>query len=392
MAAALMAEGESLLRGIEPCDDTHYALECIRALGAEVRQVDDTTLRIVGGLNPVTDTLRVGESGLASRLFTPIAALHGGEMRIEGHGTLLLRPMQPMLKVLGELGVASTSDNGRLPIVLQGGLRGGEARLDGSVSSQFLTGLLLALPCAEGDTTLRVDDAVSIPYIEMTLDTAERFGVEIFRRGYEEFFIAGGQRYRPAEMQIEGDWSAAAMMLVAGATAGSVRVENMNMLSRQADRAICDALIRAGAAVESDAESITVSRRELRAFEFDATHCPDLFPALAALAAAAEGESVIHGAHRLKHKESSRAEVLREEYAKIGIEILIEGDTMFVRGGAICSATVSSHHDHRIAMSLAVAALRADTALTITDAECVTKSYPRFFEELARIENQADCQ
>ncbi len=385
MAAALLADGESLLRGIEPCDDTHSSLGCIRALGARIEQVDTTTLRVHGGLKPATGVLQVGESGLASRLFTPISALAAKNIRIEGSGTLLTRPMQPMLDVLTTLGVKCMSCDGRLPLEICGPMQGGAATLDGSISSQFLTGLLLALPLAARDTTLHVTDAVSIPYIDMTLDTAEHFGVEIFRRDYEEFFVPGGQQYRPSEMTIEGDWSAAAMMLVAGATAGRVRVDNLDMLSRQADKAICYALIRAGAAIESDRHGVEVAHRPLHGFEFDATNCPDLFPALAALAAAAEGVSAIRGIHRLIYKESDRAEVLREEYAKVGIEIRLDDDTMFVRGGAVRSADVASHRDHRIAMSLAVAALRSDKALTIADAECVSKSYPRFFEELERV-------
>ena len=176
--------------------------------------------------------------------------------------------------------------------------------------------------------------------------------------------------------------SAAAMLLVAGAIAGEVKLTNVSLLSKQADVAVCDALVRAGALVESEPNSITVSHRDLVAFEFDATQCPDLFPALAALAAAAEGESVIYGTHRLEHKESNRAETIAREYSKLGIEVRLEGDAMYIKGGEIHSAKCESHHDHRIAMSLAVSALRSDGEITIQDAECVAKSYPDFFAVL----------
>ena len=172
------------------------------------------------------------------------------------------------------------------------------------------------------------------------------------------------------------------MMLVAGAIAGKITLTNISLLSKQADVAICDALVRAGALVTSEPNSITVEERDLVAFEFDATQCPDLFPALAALAAAAEGESVIYGTHRLEHKESNRAEAIKSEYAKFGIEVRLEGDAMYIRGGEIHSAEGDSHHDHRIAMSLAVSALRSDGEILIHDAECVAKSYPDFFEAL----------
>lgn len=386
LAAALLTEEVSVLRNIEFCDDTRSALRCIETLGARVSRIDPCTLSIEGGLNPRGRTLKVGESGLSTRLFTPIASLCPSPITIEGRGTLLRRPMQMMLRPLRQLGVEVRDREGYLPIEVRGPLRGGEIEVDGSVSSQFVTGLLLALPLARQDTTLHVRDAVSTPYLDMTVDTAARFGVEICHNDYEEFYIAGNQRYRPAYFSIEGDWSAAAMLLVAGAVAGEVTVRNVSMLSKQADTAICTALVRAGAAVINEADSVTAAHRPLRAFEFDATNCPDLFPALAALAAAAEGESVLRGTSRLRHKESDRAEAIREEYGKLGIAVdIAEPDVMRIRGGKIRSACTSSHDDHRMAMSLAVAALRSDGEVTIENAECIAKSYPGFFEDLEKI-------
>ena len=283
-------------------------------------------------------------------------------------------------------GVRVRDNDGYLPFEVRGPIRGGEIDVDGSVSSQFITGLLLALPLSQHDTTLHVRSAVSTPYLDMTVDTAARFGVEICHNDYKEFYIEGGQRYRPAFFSIEGDWSAAAMLLVAGAVAGEVTVKNVSMLSKQADTAICTALVRAGAAVINDEDSVTASHRPLRAFEFDATHCPDLFPALAALAAAAQGESVIRGTSRLEHKECNRADAIREEYAKAGIEVdTSQEDVMRIRGGRIRQARVQSHGDHRMAMSMAVAGLLCDGEMTIEGAECVAKSYPGFFEDLEKI-------
>lgn len=383
LAAALLCEGESVLRNVEFCDDTRSALRCIEALGARPRILDDETVAVAGGLRPAGDRLPVGESGLSTRLFTPIAALCDRPIRIEGEGTLLRRPMDMMTGPLRMAGVRVRDNDGRLPIEVCGPMRGGAIEVDGSVSSQFVTGLLLALPLAAGETTLRVRDAVSTPYIDMTIDTAARFGVEICHNDYTEFYIEGSQRYLPVDYRIEGDWSAAAMLLAAGATAGEVRVENISMLSRQADTAVCTALVRAGAAVIDEARAVTAARRALRAFEFDATHCPDLFPALAALAAAADGVSAIRGTRRLRYKESDRAEAIREEFGKLGIEVdLSQEDTMLIRGGAIRGGRVASHGDHRMAMSLAVAALRAEDEVTIEGAECVAKSYPGFFEAL----------
>lgn len=388
IALALLAQGETTLRNIEFCKDTLSALSCIQALGAEVKYLDDSTIVIRGGLNPVAGVLNVGESGLATRLFTPIASLHSSPICIQGEGTLLHRPMHMMIEPLRDLGVNVRDGGGFLPIEVCGPIHGGKLTVDGSISSQFITGLLLSLPMAQEDTVLKVINPVSTPYIEMTIDTARHFGVEIMHNegDYSEFFIEGGQSYQPVDLAIEGDWSGAASMLVAGALAGEVTVKNISTLSKQADTAICRALERAGAGIIIEQDSVTVSKRSLKAFEFDATNAPDLFPALAALAAAAEGVSVIKGTNRLRHKESDRAETIRHEYERLGIEVDIsEPDIMKIRGGEIRPAEVFSHDDHRIAMSLAISALRCEGEVKIKAAEAVEKSYPTFFEDLESI-------
>lgn len=384
LAAALLSEGVTTLRNVEFCKDTISAIHCIEALGASVEQLDSSTLLVRGGLNPQKDTLMVGESGLATRLFTPIASLHSEPITIFGEGTLLYRPMNMMIEPLRELGVEVRDNAGRVPIIVRGPMRGGEVNVDGSVSSQFVTGLLLALPMAEQETVIHVSHAVSKPYLDMTIETAARFGVEILHSDYREFFIAGGQRYKACDFSIEGDWSSAASLLVAGAVAGEVTLRNMTLLSKQADVAICDALVKAGASLISDSQSVTVQKRPLHAFEFDATDCPDLFPVLAALAAACEGVSVLRGTKRLEHKESNRAEAIAEEYGKLGINVDIsEDDIMRIEGGEIEGGVeVDSWQDHRIAMSLAISGLRSQRGVLIRDAECVEKSYPEFFRDL----------
>ena len=355
LAAALLASGRTTLRGIELCRDTLSAMAAIKLLGAEVEIIDDNTLVINGGLKPRTQTLNVGESGLAARLFTPIAATAGVPITIEGEGTLLHRPMAMMVEPLKELGVAVRDGGGRLPIEVCGPMRGGRITVDGSMSSQFVTGLLIALPVSERDTTIEVEGAVSTPYIDMTLETLERFGVEVmYNEGdYSQFYIEGGQQYQAVDYTIESDWSAAATIMVAAAIAGEVTVNNISTLSRQADTAIIRALERAGASIIIEESTITVAHRDLEAFEFDATQCPDLFPVLVALAAAAKGVTTLRGVGRLRGKESDRGEVLRSEYAKLGIDIEIDydEDEMRVVGGQIEAAEVDSHDDHRIAMS-----------------------------------------
>ena len=392
LAAALLASGRTTLRGIELCRDTRSAIEAIRTLGARVEIKDDNTLIIDGGLKPTANTLNVGESGLAARLFTPIAALGGEAMRIEGEGTLRHRPMAMMVEPLRTLGVEVRDGGGRLPIEVHGPIKGGRVVVDGSISSQFFTGLLIALPCAKSDTTIEVRDAVSTPYIDMTLETLERFGVEVMHNegDYSEFYIEGNQILKPVDYTIESDWSAAAFIMVAAAIAGEVTVRNISTLSRQADTLVCRALERAGASIIIEEGAITVAHRPLEAFTFDATNSPDLFPALVALAAAAEGVSTIRGIERLRGKESDRGEVLKEEYRKLGIDIELDYDenVMRVVGGKPHAADVDSHDDHRIAMSLAITALRIEDEVAIRNRECVAKSYPSFFDDLEMLKSK----
>ncbi len=384
LAAALLADGRSRLENIEFCDDTLASLHTIEALGAQIVDRSEGTICIVGGFNPRSRRLDVTESGLAMRLFAPVAALWNQTVTIDGRGTLLSRPVSMMYEPFRQLGVDFRADHGHVPIEVTGPCRGNEVTLDGSLSSQFLTGLLLALPARGEEATVRVENPVSTPYIDITIDTARRFGVDILHTegDYTEFFIPAGQHYRPAVFPIESDWSAAAILLVAGAIAGRVTVFHLSTLSLQADRSVLEALERAGARLEIEHDSVTASQSELRAFHFDATQSPDLFPALVALAAAAEGVSEIEGVRRLLHKESDRAAALVEEYGRLGIEVGIDGDRMYVRGGRVSAATVDGHGDHRIVMSLAVTALRADGPVTIEGAESVSKSNPTFFNDL----------
>ncbi len=385
-AATLLAEGTSVISNLELCDDTRSAIDVVSRLGARLEQIDESTFSVIGGLNPTSDTINTGESGLSTRLFTPIAALCDRPITICGHGTMLRRPIGMMIEPLRNLGVKVECD-GFLPITVCGPLKGGESDVEGYVSSQFITGLLTALPLAEQDTILHIDKPSSIPYIGMTIDTVSRFGVRIEHNDFREFYIPGGQHYTPTEMAIEGDWSSAAFMLVAGAIAGQVTIENMSPLSLQADVAIIDLLSQVGAEIITSPNDITVVRRELHPFEFDATHCPDLFPILTILAACCEGRSRIAGVGRLIHKESNRAEAIMEEFSALGIDMEIDeqSDSLIIEGGPIEGGTVSSRGDHRIAMAAAIAGLRSRKGVTITGSEAVAKSYPTFWEDLSKL-------
>lgn len=382
VAAALLAGGETTLTHLDLCNDTRAALDVARRLGASVSH-EGTTYTIRGGLNPVSTKLNIGESGLATRLFTPIASLCHMPITINGEGSILRRPIEMMEEPLQALGVEVISNGGYLPISVKGPMRGGEIHVDGSLSSQFITGLLMALPLSPNDTVLHVENLKSRPYVDMTIDLAARFGVAIEHNNYKQFYIAGGQHYTPCTYNIEGDWSGASCLLVAGATAGSITIRNLNHISLQADLAIIEALARAGAEIITTNSSVTVHGGPLHAFEFDATDCPDLFPALAALAASCEGTSVLTGTQRLTYKESNRAETIAEVFGRLGIGVdLSEENTMRITGGPVSSAVVDSHNDHRIAMAAAVAALSSDDSVVIEGADAADKSYPNFWNDL----------
>jgi 3-phosphoshikimate 1-carboxyvinyltransferase len=284
------------------------------------------------------------------------------------------------------LGAACRTRGGFPPIRVRGPIRGGAVEVDGRPGSQLLTGLLIALPLCAEDSIVSCPALASKPYVALTLELLGRFGVRVDAdAGMERFRVPGGQRPAPTALRIEGDWSGAAFPLVAGAIAGAAEVTGLDPGSRQADRAVLEALAAAGARCRVTPEAVRVERGELRAFEFDAGHCPDLLPPLAALAAHCAGESVLGGAARLVGKESDRRAALVEELGGLGLAIRADGDVMRIRGGALRGGRVDARGDHRIAMAAAVAALGAAAPVEIEGDGCVAKSYPRFFEDLGRM-------
>jgi 3-phosphoshikimate 1-carboxyvinyltransferase len=389
LAAGLLARGTSTLRNVSHCDDGVAATEVIERLGTIVERQGEVFMVHGTALDPTalqSDYFNCGESGLAMRMFAPVVALLDRTVILTASGSLASRPME-MIRSLEQLGVTVTMKNLHPPLSIRGPMKAGHITTDASVSSQFLTGLLTALPLCSGDSIISARSVKSGPYVRMTIHLLDRFGISIRHDDrLEEFSVAGGQSYRPTDYIIEGDWSGAAFLLVAGATSGDVTVTGLDPKSYQADRAIIRALEDAGARVTMDDESVTVEQRDLRSFEFDATDCPDLFPPLVVLAARCDGTTVIHGAHRLAHKESDRAGALRTEFERLGVTVNLQGDRLEVVGGRIGSGAVDSHNDHRIAMAAAVAGLGADGPVVITRDEAVFKSYPGFFSDLNRLQ------
>jgi 3-phosphoshikimate 1-carboxyvinyltransferase len=335
---------------------------------------------------------------LSIRMFTPIVALSDKEITINGSGSLATRPMDFFDEILPQLGVKIKTNDGKLPMIVQGPLIPATIEVDGSLSSQFLTGLLMAYSAAgANDVSIKVNDLKSKPYIDLTLDVMKQFGMNVpENKNYEEFIFHSAAT-PDAELithdyAVEGDWSGGAFLLVAGAIAGSITIRGLNLSSTQADRRIMDAMMSANAAIAMEAKGIQSHPGGLRGFEFDATDCPDLFPPLVALAAYCNGKTTIKGVRRLRHKESNRAVTLQDEFDMMGVRIDLEGDLMIIHGGGIVKgADVHSNHDHRIAMACAVAALGANSETVIGEAMAVKKSYPDFYSDLkslgARIDN-----
>jgi 3-phosphoshikimate 1-carboxyvinyltransferase len=386
--AASLCGGESLIRNPGLSADGRACLGVVRALGAQVAE-EGPLLRIRGGLEPRSLTLDCGESGFCLRASAAVAALGSQRFTLTGQGSLAVRPMDMVLEPLRQLGVRCEARDGRAPITVQGPLAGGRAQVDGSASSQFLSGLLLALPRAGGDTELAVAGLRSGPYVRMTLDVLAAFGVQVDAQAdFSRFRIRGGQTYRAADLAVEGDWSGAAFLLVAGAVAGEVTVAGLERGSAQADRAVLEALAAAGAGISWDGSDLRVSGGgpgALTAFEFDATDCPDLFPPLAALACSARGTSRIAGAARLSHKESDRGAALVSELSALGADLRVRDGVMEITGGPLAGGTVDPHNDHRMAMACAVAGLNARDGVTMAGEACVAKSYPGFFQALASL-------
>jgi len=384
LAAALLAPEPAAILNVTYSSDAQAALRVIKALGARVT-IRDKTVSIEGGMNPTGEVLNCGESGLSMRMFSAVATLWHREITLTGEGSLLTRPVSMIEKPLKELGVTVSSTQGCPPLTVKGPLSGGEAEVDGSVSSQFLTGLLIALPAASRDSCLKVKNLKSTPYIDMTLTLLKSCGIRIENKDYKIFRIKGKQRYRVGEYRVEGDWSGASFLLVAGALGGDIRVTGLDPTSPQADRRIIDALQAAGAAVSLSSATIEIKKQSLSAFDFDATDCPDLFPPLVILACNCAGTTAIKGVERLKYKESNRAAVLQKEFTGLGARIRIEGDIMKIDGTKLTGGTVDSHNDHRIAMAGALSAINAAGEIAITGSDCVAKSYPDFFEDFSAI-------
>ena len=419
--AAALADGTSHLRGYTPCGDNEAALQVARNLGAEVNvNGNEVTINGIsaqlGGLN--LPELHVGESGLLTRMLIPVMAqLSPDPVSFTGEKTLLGRPLTGAKEIMDAFEanvipseVEESPSIVRVPLTVKGPLKAGRAEISGKHGSQLISGLLMALPFAEKNSSLIVHEPKSIPYMFITLEVLKKFGIKIGNDmlGGPDFLasdgdwslctemvfkVKGGQKYKAADIDLEGDWSAAANFLVAGAIFGKAELQGLDTTSLQADLSIMDILMDAGASLsqlDGDRGNITVQRAPLKAFRVDASNCPDLFPIISVLAAFCQGTSRMAGVGRLANKESDRAKAILEMLTQMGVRACVEGDEMVIEGHSLAQRLMNncllkgglytSHHDHRMVMALKVASLGADGPINIDDEQCVAKSFPQFHE------------
>ncbi len=382
-AVASLCREKSVIKNPSKSKDSLSSLNIVKRMGSKVKELENT-VEITGLQKEPEKSFNCGESGLCIRMFTPILSLFENEIEILGEKSLLKRPVYMMEEPLKKLGVKIETKNGFPPIKLKGKLKSGEVEIDGSITSQFLTGLLIALTQTKGLSTIKVKNPTSKPYIDLTLDILEKAGAKIENKCYEVFKIYPSS-FKPLNIEIEGDFSSACFMLVAGAIAGKVKVENLNPNSKQADRRILDVLKQTGCKINMGENLIEVEQSDLEGFSIDVEDCPDIVPSLIPLAAKSKAPSIIKNIERLRFKESNRVEGIAEELKKIGVEIEVKENSMVIYPSNVKGGRASSRGDHRIAMALAVCGLVSKNGVEIENPYCVSKSYPEFFNHLKEI-------
>ncbi|MGN1420317.1 MAG: 3-phosphoshikimate 1-carboxyvinyltransferase [Eubacterium sp.] len=348
------------------------------------------TVGIINSLKNNEDVLDCIESGSTMRFMIPVAASLGRSVKFVGQGSLLTRTVGEFARLLPIHGVKVESD-GCLPFKISGQLRNGSFEVSGDVSSQYVTGLLLALANLQGDSAVIMKTPLqSKPYVDMTVKVMADYGVNVKETDFG-YLIKGGQEFKKLDYTVEGDWSQAAFFLVAGAIGGNVTVKGVDFNSAQGDKTIVDVIRKFGGKIETGADSVTCTASELTGANVDASNIPDLVPIIAVLASYAKGKTVISGAERLRFKESNRIESVVTNLKAMGVDVTETPDGMIINGGkALNGAKLKGYNDHRIVMSFSVAGLFAQGETVIDDAQSINKSYPSFFEDYNMLGGKAN--
>jgi len=386
-----LAQGTSSIGNIILSEDIEATLEAISALGACVeKDPENYTLEITGTSFPrrVKQSIDCRESGSTLRFLIPLAALTGTAITLTGKGRLKERPLDEYYKIFDQQGIKYKTDRGFLPLTLEGNLNPGIYSIRGDVSSQFISGLLFALPLLSGNSKIVVTTEMeSRGYIDLTIDILEKYGIKVENNHYREFLIEGNQKYNKTNYNIEGDYSQAAFWIVAASLRGSIDCLGLNPESVQGDRMIIDITGKMGAHIEQTQEGLSIKTAVTRGTVIDAAQCPDLVPVLAVLGAFSQGITTIVNAGRLRIKESDRLKAIATELNKLGAKVQEFDEGLKIEGVEILEGgtVVDSWNDHRIAMALAVAALKCKKPVEITGFEAVKKSYPHFWDDFYKL-------
>ncbi|MDL2262785.1 3-phosphoshikimate 1-carboxyvinyltransferase [Bacteroidales bacterium OttesenSCG-928-I21] len=390
LAGALLSKGECHISNFGFSDDVVAARKIIELLGSKSVIVANKLKTFSS--NVLNDNIiDCNESAFCARFFAPIACLFKNKFTITGTKTLLKRPVASEFNIFELMGCKLLYDNDKLPVeFLNATLRRGKYIIDGSKTSQLVSGLIMALPTVSGNSQIIIKKPKSVNYIFLTIEVLRKFGIFVDLSVDIEnnivIDIIGDQKYNSGNFEIENDWSGAAFVLVAGALCGNISISGLNKNSIQADRKILEVFELAKVEYFWNEDVLYVCKSDVKAFDFDANDCPDLIPSIVMLSLFAQGKTRIFGAERLIYKESSRGEVLLEELQKIGAKIEILGDMIEITGqNEYFGASLNSHGDHRIAMALAVAGLRIKEGVKIKNSETINKSYPNFFDDLRKL-------
>jgi 3-phosphoshikimate 1-carboxyvinyltransferase len=389
LLASLLSQGETIIQGASECDDAHRTLEAIRSLGAKV-QIQNSRIVSSGTqhLASCADPIDCGESGATLRFLTAIAGTSPTRITLRASETLAKRPLEPLLKAMDTLGASTTISENKegSEVKVQGPLKGGEAWIRGDVSSQFISGLLFAAPLATTDVTIHVNGRLeSRPYVEMSLDVLKRHGISIDLED-NDFHIPAPQRYTATSHDVPGDFSSAAFLIAGAGIAGEeITISGLDPGSIEPDAVFLKVIDQMGLDVRNVGQTLKVKGSKLEPFVFDATNNPDLVPPLEVLGCFAQGTSEIRGVERLRYKETNRLQTIPAELGKMGAKVSLSDDVVKVSGGGLVGCELDSKHDHRVAMSCAIASIGAIGDSSIRNAEAVSKSYPEFFHDLSRL-------
>lgn len=384
---AALAKGPSKVDNLMFSKDITVTTEGMRKLGANIRQ-EGSTLYISGGRPAAKEpiTIDCGESGSTLRFLIPLGLI-GIPVTFTGKGKLVERPLDSYFAIFEKQGISYETNKSCLPLTVNGRLQPGHFELPGDVSSQFISGLLFALPLLDGDSTITITSELeSYGYVDLTLEMLERFGVRVEHDNHREYRIQGGQQYKNSQCSIEGDYSQSAFWLTAGTIGRPISCSNLYPRSLQGDKAVIDIIRAMGGHISEEQDTFTAHPTPTSGTTIDASQCPDLVPVLTVLAAVSKGTTHIIKAGRLRIKECDRLKAIAQELNKVGAHVEEQEDSLIIHGKPeLQGGVVESWNDHRIAMAMAVASIKCKEPVTILGSECVSKSYPHFWEDFAML-------